>query len=106
MLDSRRHVTFFGEMTLDMSKGMHEIWQDVRRIAEENGYVVDMEFGVISLYREQDSKLYVTKIVPGRNDEVYRIRRLVFETTRASPIEEYEMAGIDGSRPVWKFVSG
>ncbi|MDE1863016.1 MAG: hypothetical protein KGI33_08900 [Thaumarchaeota archaeon] len=102
MFDNNRHVTFFGEMTLDISKQLPELWNDVCYIAKKHRYMVDAEFNVISLYQEIDSKLLVTKIITGRNKRATKIVKLVFGKTKSTQEEEYEMVGIDGKVPIWK----
>ncbi|MGI0101912.1 MAG: hypothetical protein ACREA7_04875 [Nitrosotalea sp.] len=49
-----------------------------------------------------DSKLYVTKIITGRDRRVKKIIRRTFEKTRTEPVEEYEMIGTDDRFPIWK----
>ncbi|MDE1767136.1 MAG: hypothetical protein KGI27_12820, partial [Thaumarchaeota archaeon] len=59
-------------------------------------------FNVISLYQEYDSKLSVIKIIADRGRHVKKIVRLVFDKTKADPVEEHEMIGVDGKLPIWK----
>lgn len=105
MFDNKRHVGFFDNMTLDLSKELPELRNDVYDISRKNGYVVDVEFNVISLYQEYDSKLSVIKIITGKDRHVKKVTRLVFEGTKATPVEQYEMIGVDGTLPIWKEVS-
>jgi hypothetical protein len=89
-------------MTLDLSKELPELRNDVYDMARKNGCVVDVEFNVISIYHEQGSELSVVKIVTGKDRHVKKVTRLVFEGTKADPAEQYEMIGIDGTLPIWK----
>ncbi|MGI0060917.1 MAG: hypothetical protein ACREBA_00520 [Nitrosotalea sp.] len=101
-MSGSKPVTFFGEMSLDIAKKLPDLWNDVCEISRKNGYIVDAEFNVISLYEEMDSKLYVTKIITGGDRRVKKIIRRVFEKTKAEPVEQYEMIGTDGKLPIWK----
>gem|GEM_PF-5813503 len=89
-------------MTLDLSKRLSDICIDVIRVAKQNGYIVDVEFNIISLYDEHDSKLDVIKIVTGRDGLVQKIVKRVFDKTKSDPVEEYDMVGVDGKIPIWK----
>ena len=102
MFDSKRHVGFFDNMVLDLSKELPELWKDVYEISKKNGYIVDAEFNVISLYVEFGSKLSVIKIITGKDRHVEKVIKRVFDTTKADPVEEHEMIGIDGKLPIWK----
>ena len=97
-----RYVSFFGEMKIDLARELPELWKDVYEISKKNGYIVDAEFNVISLYQEYGSKLSVIKIITGKDRHVKKVTRLVFEGTKATPEEQYEMVGTDGSLPIWK----
>lgn len=89
-------------MNLDLAKELPELWNDVYAISRKYGYVVDIEFNVISLYQEHDSKLSVIKIVICKDRHVKKVTKLVFEKPKITPVEEYEMGDIDGTLPIWK----
>ncbi|MGI0061726.1 MAG: hypothetical protein ACREBA_04655 [Nitrosotalea sp.] len=101
-MPGNKPVTFFGEMSLDITKKLPDLWNDVCEISRKNGYIVDAEFNVISLYEEMDSRLYVTKIITGRDRRVKKIIKRVFEKSKGEPVEQYEMIGTDGKLPIWK----
>ncbi len=102
MFVNKRHVNFFDSMTLDLARELPELWKDVYEMSKKNGYIADIEFNVISLYQEYDSKLSVIKIITGKDRHVKKVTRLVFEGTRADPAEQYEMIGMDDTLPIWK----
>ncbi|MDE1827097.1 MAG: hypothetical protein KGH83_05860 [Thaumarchaeota archaeon] len=89
-------------MMLDLARELPELWKDVYEISKKNGYMVDAEFNVISLYQEYDSKLSVIKITTGRDRHVKKVIKRVFDATSADPVEEHEMIGVDGKLPIWK----
>ncbi|MEO9277060.1 MAG: hypothetical protein ABI340_04695 [Nitrososphaera sp.] len=70
--------------------------------AGKGGYLADIEFNVISLYEEKDSKLMAIKIMAGRDLHVKKVTRLVFEKPQITPVKQYEMVGIDDTIPIWK----
>ncbi len=49
----------------------------------------------MSLYDEHGSRLYVIKIVTGRDGQVKEIVKRVFDK-KTDPVEEYEVIGIVG----------
>ncbi len=102
MFANKRHVNFFDSMTLDLARELPELWNDVCDISKKNGYIVDIEFNVISLYREYDSNLSVIKIITGVDRHVKKIIKIVFEGTKADPVEQCEMIDVDGKLPIWK----
>ncbi len=104
MFGYKRNVCFFDNMTLDLSKELPELRNDIYEISRKNSYIVDVEFNVISLYQEYDSKLSVIKIITGKDRRVKKVTRLVFEGTKATPVEQYEMIGVDGTLPIRKEV--
>ncbi|MGI0062340.1 MAG: hypothetical protein ACREBA_07795 [Nitrosotalea sp.] len=105
MLESKnsiQYVCFFDNMRLDLARKLPDLWNDVYDTARKNGYLADIEFNVISLYEEQNSKLFVIKMMVGRDMHVKKVTRLVFEKPQATPVKQYEMIGIDGILPIWK----
>lgn len=89
-------------MRLDLARKLPDLWNDVRDIAGKCRYLADIEFNVISLYEEKDSKLIAIKIMAGRDLHVKKVTRLVFEKPQVMPVKQYEMVGIDGIIPIWK----
>lgn len=96
------YASFFGQMKIDLARELPRLWNDVNEISRKNGYIVDIELNVISLYQEYGSKLSVIKIITGRDRHVKKVIRRVFEGTKADPVEEHDMIGIDGNIPIWK----
>ncbi|MGI0088574.1 MAG: hypothetical protein ACREBI_11550 [Nitrosotalea sp.] len=97
-----QYAHFFGNMKLDLARELQELWSDVCDLAGKNGYIVDIEFNVISMYQEYGSKLSVIKIIAGKDRHVKKVIRRVFEEAKSDPVEQYEMIGIDGGLPIWK----
>lgn len=100
--NSIQYASLFDNMRLDLARRLPDLWNDICDIARKNGYLADIEFNVISLYEEQNSKLFVIKITAGKDMHVKKVTRLVFEKPHVTPIKQYEMIGIDNIIPIWK----
>lgn len=97
-----QHACFFGHVKIDLARELPDLWNDIYQMSKGNGCIADIEFNVISLYHEHGSKLSVIKITTGKDRHVKNIIKLVFEGTKADPVERYEMIGIDCIVPIWR----